>query len=119
MIKKRLIICCILLPASYSVCGEQYAPEQRVYHDPFAKPVMRNLLQSRTKKLNSKAESEAWVPKLTSTLRAGKGSMVIVNGQVLKLGQKIEGYRLIEVHERAAVFLKNRQRTRLKLDDSE
>ena len=116
MIKQTLIICCSLLPVSYPACGEQ----QRVLHDPFAKPMLRKkLAHSGGNKVNSNAKLTPWSPKLTSTLRAGKSSMVIVGGQVIKLGEKIDGYKLIEVRERSGVFLKNRKQTRLTLDDNE
>lgn len=87
-------------------------------HDPFAEPVLRNMTQSSPEAANSKpVERGPWIPELTSTLRAGKNSMVIVNEKVVKLGEKIEGYKLIEVKERSAVFVKNGRKTRLSLDD--
>jgi hypothetical protein len=86
-------------------------------HDPFAEPVLRKLTESKNDTKNSQPDaSEPWVPNLTSTLRAGKNSMAIVNGRVIKLGEEIEGYDLIEVHERSVVLVKDGQKTQLTLD---
>ncbi len=61
-------------------------------------------------------EQQAWSPKLSATLRSGKNSMANVNGAVIKLGETIDGYRLIEVNKRSAVFIKNEHRIQLTLD---
>lgn len=114
MIKLNVIFnCSLLLLASFPVFAEQ----TRVFHDPFAKPHLKKLPKATADTSNSETSISAH--RLTSTLRAGKNSMIIVDGLVLKLGEKIDGYKLIAVHDRTAVFLKNQKHTRLTLDDNE
>jgi hypothetical protein len=43
--------------------------------------------------------------------------MANVNGKIIKLGETIDGYRLIEVDERSALLVKNKQSTHLTIDD--
>lgn len=87
-------------------------------HDPFAQPVLKKLRLKKTHSENTLPESEKpWLPVLTSTLRAGSNSIAIVGGRVIKIGQQVEGYRLLEVGEQDALFEKDGNKIRLRLDD--
>jgi hypothetical protein len=57
--------------------------------------------------------------KLTATLRAGRNSMVIVDGKTIKLGDIIDGYQLVDVKELSAVFTKNSQLHTLEIDKTD
>jgi|GEM_PF-1180441 len=57
-----------------------------------------------------------WAPPLKATVVAGKGSLVNVDGEILGLGESHGGYRLVEVHERTAVFERGGKRYVLSLD---
>ena len=57
--------------------------------------------------------------RLTATLRAGKNSMVIVDGKTIKLGETVDGFHLIDVKEHSAVFSKNGQPLILELDKTD
>lgn len=59
----------------------------------------------------------AWHPRLKGTLRSSSGSFANVDGQVIKVGESIDGFRLIAVSERAATFLKEGETVVLTLDD--
>ncbi|MEE9279942.1 MAG: hypothetical protein V3V67_07180 [Myxococcota bacterium] len=48
-----------------------------------------------------------WSPWLKATLVAGERSMVNLGGVLLRLGEETHGYRLVEVREWAAVFMKD------------
>jgi len=48
----------------------------------------------------------AWAPHLRGLMVAGKRSMVDLEGVMLTLGDSVDGYRLIKVGEREAVFVK-------------
>ena len=43
--------------------------------------------------------------------------MANVDGRILSLGDSIDGYKLIEVYERAVVFVNQGKITRLTLDE--
>ncbi|NOU23573.1 MAG: hypothetical protein HOO93_17635 [Methyloglobulus sp.] len=43
--------------------------------------------------------------------------MANVDGKIIKLGETLNGYRLVKVDERSAVFVKNKQRKKLMIDD--
>lgn len=89
-----------------------------IRHDPFQRPVLfsnsahLNVIQQPTE-----AAESNWTPTLTMILRAGRNSMVNVDGQIVKLGERIRGYTLIKVHERSAIFSKQGQTVLLNLDD--
>jgi hypothetical protein len=108
--------CLLACLCSFSVLGEEYLQAKRVQHDPFQRPVIPQQSLAKPEASNPSAQ-ELWAPKLTATLRAGRKSMANVNGKIIKLGETIDGYRLIEVDERSAVFVKNKQRTPLTIDD--
>ena len=52
------------------------------------------------------AAPAAWAPHLRGLMVAGKRSMVDLEGVMLTVGDSVDGYRLIKVGEREAVFLK-------------
>ena len=110
------LILCLYLVSIQAFANEQLVPPQ-IIHDPFEMPVMQiNKLPAKgtVKPADKFPEREL---KLLSTLRAGKNSMANVSGRILKVGEKIDGYKLIAVDERSVVLIKNKQRTRLTLDD--
>jgi hypothetical protein len=75
-------------------------------HDPFARPQLGFV---------PAAGPSAPVPKrtpppklkLTGVVVAGAGSMANVDGIIVRVGESIQGYRLVTVHERTAIFEKN------------
>lgn len=115
MSKSSFWLLCAWLCSS-SVLGEEYPQAIRVLHDPFRKPAIPQQNVAEPEILKQSAQQE-WVPKLTATLRAGRNSMANVNGKIIKLGETLNGYRLVEVDERSAVFVKNKQRKKLMIDD--
>ena len=109
------LFCAWLLP--FSIMGEGYPPALRVLHDPFRKPVIpqEKVVESGVSKPSTQQQDV--MPKLTATLRAGQRSMANVSGRIIKLGETINGYKLVKVDERSAVFVKNKQRRQLTIDD--
>lgn len=86
-----------------------------VERDPFQKPEYMKAPEKSKKAINT--IKTFWKPNLIMTLRAGKNSMANVGGEIVSLGEKIDGYKLIEVNERAAVFVNQGKITRLTLDE--
>jgi hypothetical protein len=112
----KITFCLLACLCSLTVMGGEFTQLNRVRHDPFQRPVIPQTSVAETE-VSKPAAKQVWAPKLTATLRAGRNSMANVNGKIIKLGETINGYRLIEVDERSAVFLKNKQRTHLTIDD--
>jgi hypothetical protein len=115
MSKSYFWLLCACL-CSFSVLGVEYPQSNRVRHDPFQRPVIPQQQSIVETEASKPSAHELWAPKLTATLRAGRNSMADVNGKIIKLGETIDGYKLIEVDERSAVFIKNKKRTQLTID---
>ena len=57
---------------------------------------------------------------LRGTMAAGKNSLANIGGEILAIGQEINGYRLVAIHQRHVVLQKNEfQRTLLIDRDTE
>lgn len=107
-----LLVVCFLFSAS-ARSWDVDAPKLR--SDPFARPA----LLAAPAIGNSKTVKESgsnWNPVLLSTLRSSKSAMVNVAGRLLTVGENIDGYTLIEVRERSAVFEKSGTRYTLEMD---
>lgn len=113
----RLLITGCLALAAHQVKSESEPDSASIQHDPFQKPELNKTIINAVSPTGHEA-LVAWAPKLIMTLRAGRNSMANVNGKIIRLNENIEGYRLIEVHERSAVFVKQGKLTRLTLDDN-
>jgi hypothetical protein len=115
MSKSAFWLLCAWL-CSFSVAGEEYPQALRALHDPFRKPAIPQQSVAGPE-ISKPSAQQAWIPKLTATLRAGRNSMANVDGKIIKLGETLNGYRLVKVDERSAVFVKNKQRKKLTIDD--
>ncbi len=99
-------------PAAYS------APH--LQHDPFARP----LLAAMEPKGNSipatagREEAPSWSPNLIAVMVAGPRSMVNLDGTIVAIGQEMDGYRLVQVRDHEATFIKGKQRIVLKMEAS-
>ncbi len=61
----------------------------------------------------------AWKPELRATMIAGNNSMANVDGAIIKVGEEIQGYTLLEVRMGAAIFIKDGNPVELTLDAKE
>jgi len=100
---------------SNSVQAENEFDSETVFHDPFKKPEFTRAPVKRS--LSKNLDQTDWTPQLIMTLRAGKNSMANIGGKIIKLGEKIEDYKLIKVSERAVVLLKQGKTMHLTLDE--
>ena len=57
-----------------------------------------------------------WSPELRGTLVSPWGPMVNVDGVILEIGEEIDGFRLVEVREYEAVFVRDGARRTLIMD---
>ena len=92
---------------------------KQLLHDPFKKP--ESLMPSTRIPATDQKEENLFQSnsRLTATLRAGRNSMVIVDGKTIKLGETVDGFHLIDVKEHSAVFSKNGQPLILELDKTD
>jgi hypothetical protein len=87
-----------LLAASLSAATALAAEVLR--HDLFARP-------NRTSSVTGSESLTTWNPQLTAVLVAGDESLANVGGTIVKVGEEIDGYRLLRVQEGTAVFIKD------------
>ncbi len=116
LIKTALWCLCIFSVSAYSQ-DEKIVNKPRF--DPFKKPdqLVKTSTQSEKSEKSEKSENLFQTKlQLFATLRAGKNSMVNIQGRIVQLGEEIEGYKLVEVNDDSAVFANSEQRVLLSLD---
>lgn len=87
-------------------------------HDPFARPSLGGLPQ-RAAPGGRAAVPAAATPKralnVHAVMVAGSASMANVDGVMVRVGDYVQGYRLVAVEDRGAVFEKNKAQFRVPL----
>ncbi len=89
-----------------------FSQGEKLQHDPFARPALAGL-QHASKPgpgRNGEPATSTRRLKLQAVMVAGPKSIANVDGTMVRIGDQIYGYRLVEVHERGAVFEKNKTR---------
>lgn len=94
-----------LLVALPATAGD--TPPALLHHDPFRRPAPP--LSPRTTDPATPAPA-VWQPTLRGVLLAGAGSLANVDGQMVGIGDHIEGHRLVSVSDRQAIFEKDGRR---------
>ena len=114
-------LCNSLILFLYFLVSSAFANEtlnaDQIIHDPFEMPVLQQITEPENNVIKAPDQAPRIQIRLFSTLRACKNSMANVSGRILKVGETIDGYTLIAVHERSVDMLKNQQRTHLTFDD--
>ena len=113
----------VLILVAWGICVSGHALE--LTHDPFKKPdfLLKPPSSAATSAQVPAADSgvveETIAPlegELRATIQAGPYSMVNVGGEILMLGDTLDGYRLVQVGETEAIFEKNGTKRTLKQD---
>ena len=100
------------------LCAPAYAQAQSLRHDVFARPALSSMQPLRIEPdpgSQPEALKPVWNPVLRAVIAAGRESLANVDGAIVRIGGKIDGYRLVEVRERDAIFVKDKQRYTLTL----
>lgn len=103
------------------LCLPGLAPAQAdgLKHDPFARPVLAPRPAPAAPvpgdSVKAPVPEPVWKPELRAVMVAGPKSIVNVAGVLVRIGEQIDGYRLVEVHEETAVFVNNKKRVTLSL----
>ena len=82
--------------------------------NPFERPVMKDKSE-----VNQNTSAQAALPSLTlrGTMAAGPDSLADIGGEILGIGQQINGYTLLAVHPRHVVLEKNEIQKTLSIDN--
>lgn len=103
-----------LLVFSAAIQAANVAP--KLHLDPFEKPDSL-LLQHRQLETAVLPQPVSWQPELRATMRFAQGGMVNIGGDIIAIGEEINGFRLLEVQERSAIFSKDGKKFPVSLDD--
>ncbi|OGA24786.1 MAG: hypothetical protein A3I02_12230 [Betaproteobacteria bacterium RIFCSPLOWO2_02_FULL_67_26] len=100
--------------------GLAVAQAPALKNDPFARPLLSSHGAPAPGNVPSAARVAdapvmSWNPELTAILSAGKDSMVKVGGVMVRVGEVIDGHRLVAVRESEAVFIAVQDRKRVVL----
>jgi len=112
----------LLCAASTAVANdtEWQEPSPLLRHDPFETPALLDQPAPEPSSVQAVEEIlEPWERELRATSVSSARSMINVDGVILVEGQELDGFRLVEVRERAAVFEKNGTKRTLTMDESE
>jgi hypothetical protein len=113
------VLPCLAAALAFAPCLV-FAQAPALKNDPFARPMLLPRGAPAPGNVPS-APSVAnlpgvtWNPELTAILSAGKDSMVKVGGVMVRMGEVIDGHRLVAVRESEAVFIVVRNRKRVVL----
>ena len=110
MMARALCIAVILVP----LAAHAQAPTPTLKHDPFVRPSLGGFRADGAPAARARPPLPPEDPKrilnLNAVMVAGPASMANVNGVMVRVGESLHGYRLLEVHDRSAVFEKNNMR---------
>jgi hypothetical protein len=103
-----------------ALCAPALAEGPVLQHDPFARPAIAGFAAARPAAAFAPAPAAASVQagprlKLNAVLAAGSDSIANVDGVMVRIGESVQGYRLVAVSDRSAVFEKNNAKVTLTL----
>ena len=112
----KLRIAVVLVACSVSTDISANTENRALDRDPFSKPTQIQLQKIiAVRKSSEKRQPRRWEPNLIATIVSEANSMANIDGEILKLGQRIDGYRLIEVARYSATFQKNGKKYKFSL----
>ncbi len=100
-----VFVAALLLPA----LGWSDVELIKLKNNPFSKPDIKVQKTLPVVKIGVSLPEKEPDIKLEATMVSVNGSMVIVNGELIEVGDRIESFKLIEVREGEAVFGKGRK----------
>ena len=94
-----------------------YVVAQELRHDPFKKPDFLQQLSSKKVEVPQEDTIILLEGELRAIINAGPRSMANIDGNILTMGEELEGYRLVGVRDREAVLERNGYRQILTIDE--
>jgi hypothetical protein len=114
MTRARLVLSLGLVAVLAGVAESSFSQAEKLQHDPFARPALTGLQNAKQAEPRGNGKATAAVPKpklnLLAVMVAGANSIANVDGVMVRIGDQVNGYRLVEVYESNAVFEKNKAR---------
>lgn len=101
--------------ASYAAPGHAAG----LQHDLFARPALEALKPGQSQSVKTVTPAippPEWKPELRAIIAGAGTAIVNVEGRIVQMGQEMDGYRLVEVQERRAIFVKDKVRYTLLLN---
>ncbi len=116
----RVLVYLAAVLACVPGCG--WAQADALKHDPFTRPTFlkapppRGAPPREGAAVGTAALPEpVWGPALAAVMLAGPKSVVSIDGTIVRMGDEIDGHRLVEVQEQTAIFVKNGKKVTLSL----
>ena len=104
--------------ALLAFCAAALAQRPMLQHDPFLRPAIVGFAAAPSPAgglgAGANAQSRPRL-QLNAVLAAGSDSIANVDGVMVRIGESVQGYRLVAVNDRSAVFEKNNARVTLTL----
>jgi hypothetical protein len=102
-----------------AVCAAAAGQGALLQHDPFVRPAIGGFGPPRNPAAAAPRPAAPGEPRprfqLNAVLAAGSNSIANVDGVMVRVGESVQGYRLVAVQDRSAVFEKNNARHTLTL----
>lgn len=86
-------------------------------HDPFVAPAFAqaNGLKQSTSLSGMGNDALGWAPQISLLMKAGRDSMAVVDGVVVRLGEMVDGHRLVKITHDEALFINNGKQVLVKI----
>jgi hypothetical protein len=112
----RILLCLCLAAGAVTMAHAEETLTAKLARDPFTVPkfVLVAAIPVAVEKV--KPEVTLTGMNLRSAVQAGKNSLVNVDGKIIAMGEKLEGYKLVRVGNGEAVFEKNGNRQTLTME---
>ena len=95
------------------------SPARALRHNPFSRADVTKPPASATgAAVEADAPAPPWQPKLGAVIAGRTGAMVLVDGQVVAVGQEVSGHKLVRVSERSATFVRLGVSVEINLDSA-
>lgn len=86
--------------------------------DPFEEPI---LIKKNEADLTGEQMSQygIWNPQLRGTMRSSSGAVANIDGEIILVGEMVEGFRLVGVRERSVTFEKMGRKYVISMDEAD
>ena len=116
MMPRYLSVFCVCAAIAASAAPVHAAGLQ---HDLFARPPLEALKPEQPQSVKTVTPAippPEWKPELRAIIAGAGTAIVNVEGRIVQMGQEMDGYRLVEVQERRATFVRDKVRYTLLLN---
>jgi hypothetical protein len=94
------------------------AEAEPLRYDPFREPEPPVIEENAASRAESAGLDDDWRPRLKATMRSKGNDLANVDGYLIEVGATYQGYRLVAVSERTAIFAQDDDRIVLSMDET-